>query len=64
MIPPSSMHQTYDEKNNRPQYWTNNPEAMAEFLTSIGITKHNFKSTEKSALDNMFKGSTPDDIDF
>lgn len=48
MLPPSSMHQTYDHENGQAQYWTNNPEAMAEFLSSIGITNHNFKSTEKS----------------
>jgi len=45
MLPPSSMHQAYDHDNNQAQYWTNNPEEMAKFLNSIGITKHNFKST-------------------
>jgi hypothetical protein len=64
IIPPSSMHQAYDHENNKAQYWTNNPDAMAEFLNSIGITNHNFKSTEKNAMDDMFKGSTPDDMNF
>lgn len=64
MIPPSGMHQAYDHDNNKAQYWTNNPDAMESFLNSIGVTNYSFKSTEKNAMDDLFKGSTPEDINF
>lgn len=68
MLPPSSMHYG----SNGREYLSNNEEAMVEFLNSIGISTDNitFKPMQaeddesKDALGHMFKGTTPDDIDF
>jgi hypothetical protein len=67
MIPPSSMHQGYNNEANQAEYFTNNPKEMSEFLNSIGMTDFNLKGEKGEpgdAMDKMFKGTTPDDINF
>jgi hypothetical protein len=65
MIPPSSMHQGYNHEANQAEYFTNNPEAMSEFLNSIGMKNFNLKGDKANdAMDKMFKGTTPDDMNF
>jgi len=65
MIPPSNMHQGFNHEANHAEYFTNNPEAMSEFLNSIGMTDFNLKGDKANdAMDKMFKGTTPDDMNF
>ena len=46
VLPPSTMHKAYNHETSEAEYWTNNPEAMSEFLTSIGITDFKFRSLQ------------------